>query len=148
MKKGENMNELVKAVGREIGEEFSSLGAAVYLDEREHRVGLPCFFVRSDGALERQYFGARHYREERVSIVYIPACEFEKSEDCERTAKRLFERLEWLKYEDGILAGRDMRYEIKEGRLWFFVRYGSFFYKKRDEVKMGELEGYSFWKGR
>lgn len=133
------MDLLAEAVGRAIYSEFGS-GHEVYLEEVKQGALPPCFFVRCDSSSERQYFGARYYRERRFCVSYFPADENGKNGECEAAAQRLLRCLERIVSEDGLIMGRKMSYGVKDGALYFFVNYGSFVYRAENKTVMGDME--------
>lgn len=103
----------------------------IYIDDVQQGLNRPCFFIALVEANQTQHLGRRLWREHLFDIHYFP-----KKEDDNREINAVLDTLRLcLRYvavkEDngqgeGLVRGTDMRHEVVDSVLHFFVNYNVF----------------------
>lgn len=116
-------------------------GYTVYQENVEQGLREPCFFVQCLETNRTLFRGVRYFRTHTISIQYFPASREKPKAECEVVAQQLFDALERLPLRDGqaTLRGKEARYRIIDGVLYFFVEYDCFEKKKVEIDKMRTL---------
>lgn len=132
------INAIIKAISISLNGEFGK-GYTNYTDEIKQGLKEPCFFISCINPEHNLFLGKRYYRTNLFSIQYFPADKLNESGECHAVAERMEFCLEWLSVDGDKVMGSDMRYEIIDGVLNFFVNYNMFVYKKIDTVLMESI---------
>jgi hypothetical protein len=66
--------------------------------------------------------GNRYKRYHAFDIHYFPATAF-SNEECHEIAEQLYEKLEYLAVNNGVIRGEKMNHQVEENVLHFFVDY-------------------------
>ena len=111
-----------KAVGAAIAE----TGAAVYVEALPQGFRAPCFFVREVKHSCVRTVGERFREKAEIVIVYHPKDKQNAREECAEVSNSLFEQLEFVKTDDGLIHGIEKRSEIENGTLSFYVSFEFF----------------------
>lgn len=118
------VDEIITGISRAINAEFNTGGDtyAIYAEKVEQGLSVPCFIIDIAGVSRSPYLNMRHKRAHEFDVVFIP--ETGTRSEMLAAADRLFSALECVALPDGTgLFGYDMRYEIVDDVLHFFVRY-------------------------
>lgn len=94
----------------------------VYGEEPGEAESLPRLYVRLPEGTHTQEMGRRFRRENSVVVRYDPSGAL-PNEDMYTMAERLTAELQQVSLSGKPLTGRDMRFEIAEGALLFYVTY-------------------------
>ena len=105
----------------EFGDEYM-----IYREEIKQDLQEPCFFISCINPVERLVRKTKYFRENLFCIQYFPRDANRKNEECYEVAERIFASLRWLDVAGDSVMGTNMRYEITEGILHFFVNYNMF----------------------
>lgn len=111
----------------------------VYTESVEQGLEPPCFFVRPVSPEVKHYRGARYYRQHLFAVHFFPVTEDSRAEINE-VIEKLFLHLEYITVDEEPMRGTNMRTEISDDVLIFFVNYDLFVYKGTQEMEpMEEL---------
>ena len=112
-------------------------GIPAYASSSGHGIDAPCFTARLESVASSRVTMGRWRRELKFSVRYyaLPAQKAVDSFYCEDSRESapglelmgdsMFEALEVVNTADGPVRGGDMRYELKDGALRFFVKYSA-----------------------
>lgn len=133
--------EIIEYIGTAIKEGFPK--AKIFAEEIKQGFDykVPCIFINLESSSETLFLGSRYFSENRFCISYFPIISKNKNEECERAAEKLFDLLKWIKGDspEELFMGRKMSFEIKEGRLFFYVNYDFYIYKTEEIPTMENL---------
>lgn len=128
--------DILRAVGggiRRLGD------CRVYAEALPQGFKSPCFFVREVKRTSVRTVGERFHQRVEVEIVYYPKDKLKPREECYAVSNALFECLEFVKTDEGLIHGVDKRSEVKDGVLKFFVSFDFFTVNKKVVDKMERL---------
>lgn len=123
------MEAVIMTLEREFGDEYQ-----YYREEKQQEFQAPCFFARCVKHSCRPFLGKRYFRQNQFCIQYFPETKEQENEKCCAAAERLFPCLEYLEVDGDFVRGTDMKYEITDGVLYFFVNYDLFLYRIAEDV--------------
>lgn len=136
------INSIIEAVSISLNEEFGE-DYEIYMEEIQQDLKEPCFFISCLGANIKQIFGNRYFQTNPLCIQYFPKTA-EKQRECNDVAERMWQCLEYIKIggEDNPIRGTNMKYEVVDDVLNFFVNYDYFIYriKTEQQILMENLE--------
>ena len=138
------INAIIEAVSVTLDAEF---GYEIYMEEIKQDLKEPCFFITCINPTTRLYFWKRYFRENQFCIQYFPETDNEQRE-CNEVAEKLTWLLEYISIDDAKIHGTQMKYEIIDGVLNFFVNYDCFVYKVEDETFMETMKSSPYTKRR
>ena len=134
------INSIIESISITLNAEF---GDKYKIHREEKRQGLkePCFFIQCLNPTEELFFWKRYFRRNQFCIQYFPEEEYHRNQECHAVGERLFSCLEYLDVDGDPVMGTEMKYEITDGLLHFFVNYDMIVYKVAPAaVEMGEIE--------
>lgn len=131
-------SETITFTANALAEEFGK-NIPIYAEEVKQGVKKPCFFIKTESVKEIPYIGERFLRKCRLLITFYPEDGSGKHAECERTAERLFDCLKFIDTGDRPVMGREMSFEIKDGRLLFHVEHNEFMYRAKPQIPMMEI---------
>jgi len=114
-------------------------GANIYDEKVKQGFKTPCFIIRCINPLSEQVLGNRYYRQNLFSIQYSPD-EKNANSECYRVQDVLFRALEYIKVDDDLQRGTNMRGEVIDGVLTFLINFNMFIYFKDELDPMENLE--------
>jgi hypothetical protein len=135
--------EIIKAVSKALDQAFSTAGGAfeIYFSE-DVRQGLkePCFFIAHVGSSQTRMIGRRHRQLNSFDVQYFPQAKGGNAEMI-GVAGQLYDALEFVRLADGDLVhGTELKYDIQDGVLHFFVDYNVFLKEEAGLDGMETLE--------
>lgn len=98
----------------------------------------PCFYIRCLEQEQKKYIGTRYLRIHHFVIQYFPSTDDRKGE-CYNVGEKMLECLEVIPVDDFFLRGAEMRFEVVDGVLHFYVDYNAFVKKplqKQDAMEI------------
>ena len=122
------------ALNAEFGDEYN-----IYTEEVKQGLEEPCFFVFCINPTSRPLLGKRYLRENQFCLQYFPADMERAHEECNAVAERLYLALEYISVAGNLTRGTQMRCEVIDNVLNFFVNYDMFVYRPDDTPAMVEL---------
>lgn len=115
----------------------------IYGEEIKQGFQEPCFFIALFPVQHAKEFGRRYKRMHSFDIHYFPAvAELEElaNQDMHDMADLLYDRLEMIHLQQSVIRGHNMRHEIINGVLHFFVDYDFHLLRSRpSSTKMQQL---------
>lgn len=129
--------KLIQAIAKGIDGVFED--CEIYEDEIEQGLNEPCFLIAEiDNSMEL-VLGSRYKESHSFDIHYFPKENFVR--EMHQVSDVLFEILEYIDTGEGLLRGSNLRSNIQDGVLHFFVDYEFFVMKNRKrEAPMEELD--------
>ena len=116
------VSELIKGIPIALAGAFGD-GRHIYINDVKQGLREPCFFVAVLEPSRKILVGSRYRYKNPFCITYIPKDEGNNAEMLE-TAERMADALEVIKLMNGdCVRGTDLRFEIVDGNLQFFVSY-------------------------
>ena len=122
------------SLNAEFGDEYTT-----YTESVEQGLNEPCFFPFCLNPTNRVFLGKRYFRENQFCIQYFPADKDRAKEECNAVAERLFSCLEYITVNGDSVRGTEMKSEMVDKVLNFFVNYDMFVYKAVDSDAMEDL---------
>lgn len=138
------INSILDAVSIALDTEFNgSDGDAYEIHTEEIKQGLvePCFFVACLKPTTDQFLGKRYFNTYPLCIQYFPSTD-KKQRECNDVAERMTDCLEYITTLDdnAKIRGTNMKHEVIDGVLNFFINYDLFTYKVEDSTPMETME--------
>lgn len=136
------MSDVVGGMVQKIRSKYPKEQYAVYTESVEQGLKEPCFFVfqilqNQIDALDNRYKSNSAY-----VIQYLPGKRNARA-SCKETAQELYELLEYISDGSSVFRGVNMRHEIRDGVLHFFVEYNYYILRpKGKEPYMEEVKVY------
>ena len=116
------MIDLVDAVSKRLDEIFKG-EYAIYLENVEQGLKVPCFFVHPIYGSDRNLLSNRKYMVQEFDIMFIPEEEGRRLAFVE-VSDKLFDSFDFLKLEDGsILYTFDRRIDVTDDMLHFRITF-------------------------
>lgn len=132
------VSDIIGAISIVINKEFGD-GYRIYSEEVSQGTIEPCFLIKAVEPSQIPIIGTRYRRDTLFDIMYFPEQDYSYNE-MYAVSERLFSMLEFIPLLDGTLIhGTQMRYEVEDGVLHFFVQYNMIIRKAEDEDKMEEI---------
>ncbi len=123
---------LINAVSQSIDSAFGE--CEIYEDEPEQGLNEPCFLIVLIESSSKWVMGNRYEAFHSFDIHYFP--KENKAGKMYQVADALCSLLEYIKTEEGMIRGENLRSKIQDGVLHFFVDYKFF------TMKHVEREGF------
>lgn len=119
------INSIIAGISIALDAEF---GYENHMEEIQQDLTEPCFFISCINPATKLYRGNKYFRQNQFCIQYFPESA-KKQEECSNVGETLMEILEYITADGDLIRGSDMRFEIVDGILNFFVNYDCFVYK-------------------
>lgn len=140
------IDAIISGISSKIYETFGD-GYEIYSDRMAQNLNEPCFLISpmthyQQSKLSNSVYN-RHYREYPFCIFFYPKRNGNQYSENQRIAEKLYESLEYIETDIGLLRGTNMRYSIEDKDLLNFIVNYNLFVVKDDSEKlpiMGELE--------
>lgn len=131
------VNELFDAITRTMFTEFGETHK-FYVEEIEQNATKPCFSVGTLNPIIKSRSLVRYNYTIPIVLHYFTDKDntTDSRKDCYAVAERLWQLLEYLPYEDYLIRGEDMSWDIVEGVLQFFITYSFDVYKTEEQIFM------------
>ena len=115
------VNDVISAVSNALYSEFGS-DYRIYADNVEQNLVRPSFFINViRPAVTERIMGRLHVSVPLV-IQYFPSSVGKRKESYE-VADRMFHCLKYPEYKDSIYRGTDLKYDINDDKLNFYVQF-------------------------
>ena len=126
---------------------FDEFGYENYMEEIQQGLKEPCFFISSVNPTFRRYMGKRYFRQNQFVVQYFPGSKDNVNAECNEVAERMCWCLEVIDAGGGRVRGSNMKYEIVDGILNFFVNYDCFVYQMGQQERMEGMKSSTNVKG-
>lgn len=130
------INAIIEAISTTLDAEF---GYEIHMEEIRQGLEEPCFFIQCLNPTTELFLGKRYFRTNQFCIQYFPQSD-KKQRECNAVAERLAWSLEYITLEGDPVRGTDMKYEVVDGVLNFFVNYDCFVYRVEETTAMEVIE--------
>lgn len=118
------VNDIYTSIATRVEELFKR--STVYFNQLPQGFHAPCFFVKLvDCHCELKLYN-RYEVELNFDIIYYPKDEKHSAGELNGIGEEMLLGLEYIKYDNGLIRGTGMRYEVHDGVLHFFVSYKFF----------------------
>lgn len=137
-------NDVVSAVVAALKKQFPQAG--IYEEAMGQGQTAPCFFVQLIAPTYDRMGGRRYKRTYPFDVHYFPNQPKEGEADkriaeMHAVAEQLYDCLAYVALDDGLIRGSNLRYEIIDGVLHFFIDYTIHMIRQAEEVPlMNRLE--------
>lgn len=133
------VNQVRYAVNARLDEKFPDI--PIRGEEIKQGLVEPCFFVKLFPVAQDREVGRRYRRYHAFDIHYFPKSETDANDEMHDIGEKLLDHMEYIEVNDGAVRGHNMRYEIANGVLHFFVNYDfHVMRKKAEEPSMQTME--------
>lgn len=116
------------------GEEYER-----YVDKVTQDLNEPCFLIIPLNQGREQKLGRRYELSQSFDVHYFPKSE-DNTLECAGVLERLYDVLEYITVSGDLVRGTDMRGEIVNGVLHFFVDYNVFLWRPEEKAAMEEAD--------
>ena len=116
------VNNLLNSVTKQLGSTFGT-GYHYYVENVEQNLTKPCFTIDVLTALERSKSPVLYDRTMPLVVHYFSGSKTNLKQDCYSMAERVLECLEYLPYQNTILRGEDISWQMVEDVLQIFITY-------------------------
>ena len=129
-----SVNDVIHAVMAALKQNYPDI--KIYGDEIKQGFQEPCFFVKVFPVEHIRELGERYLRAHSFDIHYFA----DSAEDQHVMAEQLYEKLEYISLLNGVCRGSNLKHEIVDGVLHFFISYDFHVLKEKVEgIKMQTL---------
>lgn len=119
---------------------FEVFGYDNYASRITQGLSPPCFFIQCMEPSIKKCISTCYRRKNHFVIQYFPESGYDTYEEYNSVGERMFECLEVINADGFFLRGTDMRFEIVDGVLHFFVDYNTFIRKEVQKEMMGSMQ--------
>lgn len=124
-------NDIIDGISIKLNELFEGK-YKIYTNSVKQGLKMPCFFIKSLPSNKKKLIGDRYECE--FNLVIHSMLEKENQEEFNNISDRLYE-IEYITLLNGdMLRGYNMKTEISDGVLLFFITYKFFIYKEMLET--------------
>lgn len=133
------IDDINDAISRKINSFRDKETTKIYTEGIEQDFTEPCFFIKELNSSHNKELGNRYKRDHFYDIHYFPNPNNpKKNEEMRNMAETLYEQMEYIEVAGRPLMGFDMKHEIVDGVLHFFVRYSMIVYKETEPIPLME----------
>lgn len=134
---GDVCNNIINGISIKLDEIFNQDGDKYEIYSEEIKQGLkePCFFIKLLKSSKEQVIGNRYFRRQAFDIHYFPKSSTQSEKEMLNMVDKLYEALEYIKCEDEIFRGTEMKHEIVDNVLHFFVDYNFYTIKEKENAE-------------
>ena len=116
------VNSLLNAVTKQLGTTFGT-EYRYYVENVEQGLTKPCFTIDCITPLMRSKSTTLYDRTMPLVVHYFSGSKIDLKKDCYEMAERALECLEYIPYENTILRGENISWQIVDNVLQIFVTY-------------------------
>lgn len=117
------INKILNAIVNKLG----SLNLPIYVEEVSQDLKESCFLILPLTSSIKKVIGNRYRSNHSFEVYYYPP-QKDANVSMNNIGQQLFELLEYIQTEEGLLRGTDMHLKKANGVLHFFVSYNFFSY--------------------
>ena len=116
------VNKLLNAVTKQLGTTFGNK-YRYYVEDIEQNLTKPCFTVDMLIPLQRSKSPVLYSRTMPLVIHYFSDSKTNLKQDCYSMSEQIVECLEYLPFENSLIRGEDISWQIVDDVLQIFVTY-------------------------
>lgn len=140
-------NDLITGVMTRLRDTFGE-DTTVYFDEVKQELNEPCFFVRTLEVSQELVVRNRYRRVYHLDIEYHPEDRQQTAREIADVANAMLMAMEYIHIGENLTRGTNIRYEVQDKVLHFFVDYDFFVFKVlKEEEYMETLTQTQYVKG-
>lgn len=133
------VNSFLNSVTKQLGTTFGT-DYRYYVENVEQNLTKPCFTIDVLMPMERSKSPVLYDRTMPLVVHYFSDSKTNLKQDCYSMAERVLECLEYLPYQNSILRGENISWQIVEDVLQIFITYRfTTVMSKETADNMGEL---------
>lgn len=132
------INKIIDGITASLNQEFGD-DYEIYTEDIEQGLEEPCFSIVCINPNKNKFLGDRYFSKNKFCIYYFPKSR-EKNNEINDITDRLFDCLEYITVDGGLVRGIDFKVETSDGVLCFFVNYNFFVYKDKEKIFMENLK--------
>ena len=132
------VDEIITGIALALKEKFGT-GYKVHRERERQNLEDHAFFVSCYNQTHSRVVGRRFFRQFHVVIHYFPADKLDEDAECSAVAEGLYDCLEWISISGDLQMANNMRHEMVDGVLNFFVDYTHFVCRDKDDTPMETL---------
>lgn len=133
------VNDVIAAVSNALYAEFGK-DYRIYADNVEQNLVRPCFFINIIRPTAIPTSIGRDKMSVPLVIQYFPTSVGKRTE-CYTVADQLFRCLKFPEYKDVMFRGTDLKFDINDDKLNFYVQYNFFTVVKDTEEVINTIDG-------
>ena len=130
-------NDLITGVMTRLRDTFGE-DTTVYFDEVKQELNEPCFFVRTLEVSQELVVRNRYRRVYHLDIEYHPEDRLQTAREIADVANTMLMAMEYIHIGENLTRGTNIRYEVQDKVLHFFVDYDFFVFKVLEEEEYME----------
>ena len=130
-------NDLITGVMTRLRDTFGE-DTTVYFDEVKQELNEPCFFVRTLEVSQELVVRNRYRRIYHLDIEYHPEDRQQIAREIADVANAMLMAMEYIHIGENLTRGTNIRYEVQDKVLHFFVDYDFFVFKVLEEEEYME----------
>ena len=127
-------NDLITGVMTRLRDTFGE-DTTVYFDEVKQELNEPCFFVRTLEVSQELVVRNRYRRIYHLDIEYHPEDRQQIAREIADVANAMLMAMEYIHIGENLTRGTNIRYEVQDKVLHFFVDYDFFVFKVLDRTE-------------
>lgn len=131
------ITEIIEAISVNLNAEF---GYETYMEEIKQELTTPCFFIQALNPTHELFRLNKYFRTNDMVIQYFPQSKTDYQRECNGVAERMRWCLEYITLYDSPNRGTEMKWEVIDGVLNFFVNYDVFEYRIEEQEVMETME--------
>jgi len=116
------VNSILNAVTKQLGTTFGT-GYRYYLENVEQGLKKPCFTVDVIIPIQRKISPVLYKRTMPIIVHYFSDSKEKIKSDCYRVSEQIVEALEHLPFNNTILRGEDISWQLVDDVLQVFITY-------------------------
>lgn len=132
-------NDLITGVMTRLRDTFGE-DTTVYFDEVKQELNEPCFFVRTLEISQELVVRNRYRRVYHLDIEYHPEDRQQTAREIADVANTMLMAMEYIYIGENLTRGTNIRYEVQDKVLHFFITFDFFVIRAKDRgTKMEKL---------
>ena len=135
------INTIIQSISMALDAEFNEKEYVFHMEEVKQDLKEPCFFIACLNPTTTLFLGKRYFRKNRFVIQYFPESGENPQGECNAAAERMIWCLEYITTLTGDrFRGTEMKHELVDGVLNFYVNYDCFVYRVEQDDVMETLD--------
>ncbi len=116
------LDQIINGIAQKLNQVFGD-ETEIYIDEVEQDLKEPCFLILCIDGGQEQGVGPLYFREQAFDIHYFPQSKKQSTREINSVLGLLYEELEYIEVSGNLVRGTEMKHEVIDGVLHFFVHY-------------------------
>jgi hypothetical protein len=116
------LDQTINGIAQKLNQVFGD-GYEIYIDQVEQGLSEPCFLIVCVDGGQEQGMGTLYLREQAFDILYFPYSSKQLTREINGVIGLLYTELEYITVDGNPVRGTEMKHEVVDGVLHFFVHY-------------------------